>query len=171
LKEILISILESAQESKKLFDYAIENGSISLGLSITLSSVENWKILITKFISLLGNSEDIAFGEKFMELCSVQESMAKLLFTYMDVELYEVLSDAMVNSSDAFLEAGNAWDSFKDYDPFSLKRSAGMGLRVFLPMFGTIGFDYGVGFDKRKKGEKFFQNYGEFNIIIGVEPE
>ncbi len=71
----------------------------------------------------------------------------------------------------SFLEAGNAWDSFKDYDPFSLKRSAGMGLRVFLPMFGTIGFDYGVGFDKPKNGEKFFQNYGEFNIIIGVEPE
>ena len=47
-----------------------------------------------------------------------------------------------------------------------------MGLRVFLPMFGTIGFDYGVGFDKRANPEsKFFSNYGKFNIIIGVEPE
>ncbi len=75
-----------------------------------------------------------------------------------------------------FLEAGNAWDEFKSYDPFNLKRSAGLGLRVFLPMFGTIGFDYGLGFDKafdkaEAPGSKFFKNYGKFNIIIGVEPE
>ncbi len=72
----------------------------------------------------------------------------------------------------SFLEAGNAWDHASDYNPFNLKRSAGLGLRVFLPMFGTIGFDYGVGFDKPKiDNTKFFDNYGEFNIIIGVEPE
>ncbi|RYD81267.1 MAG: outer membrane protein assembly factor BamA [Sphingobacteriales bacterium] len=48
----------------------------------------------------------------------------------------------------AFVEGGNAWLRFKDYDPFTLKRSAGLGIRAFLPMFGLIGFDVGYGFDK-----------------------
>ena len=68
-----------------------------------------------------------------------------------------------------FFEAGNAWQSFQDYNPFDLKRSVGMGLRVFLPMFGTLGFDYGIGFDK--VGDKTLSNYGKFSIILGFEPE
>jgi outer membrane protein insertion porin family len=47
----------------------------------------------------------------------------------------------------AFLEGGNAWLNFKDFDPFTIKRSAGAGVRVFLPMFGLLGFDWGYGFD------------------------
>jgi outer membrane protein insertion porin family len=46
-----------------------------------------------------------------------------------------------------FAEAGNAWSQAKDYNPFQLKRSAGVGLRIFLPMFGLLGFDYGWRFD------------------------
>lgn len=46
-----------------------------------------------------------------------------------------------------FAEAGNAWSDFSDYSPFNLKRSAGVGVRVFLPMMGILGFDYGYGFD------------------------
>ena len=69
----------------------------------------------------------------------------------------------------AFLEAGNSFQTFKDYNPFDVKRSAGVGLRVFLPMFGTLGFDYGVGFDK--PGEKTWSSRGKFSIILGFEPE
>ena len=47
----------------------------------------------------------------------------------------------------SFLEAGNTWDDYKKYNPFKVKRSAGVGLRVFLPMFGLLGLDYGFGFD------------------------
>ena len=47
----------------------------------------------------------------------------------------------------AFLEAGNAWKNFKTYNPFDIKRSAGVGVRVFLPMFGVLGLDWGYGFD------------------------
>jgi outer membrane protein insertion porin family len=47
----------------------------------------------------------------------------------------------------AFLEAGSAFDNFKDYDPFDLKRSAGFGLRIFMPAFGLLGIDFGYGFD------------------------
>ena len=69
----------------------------------------------------------------------------------------------------AFAQGGNAWKSLRDFNPFEIKRSVGMGLRVFLPMFGTLGFDYGLGLDK--PGPKTFQNLGDFNIVLGFEPE
>lgn len=69
----------------------------------------------------------------------------------------------------AFAQGGNAWQSFRDFNPFDLKRSAGIGVRVFLPMFGTLGFDYGIGFDK--SGIRSLENLGDFNIILGFEPE
>jgi len=47
----------------------------------------------------------------------------------------------------AFLEAGNAWYDFSDINPFSVHRSAGVGIRIFLPMFGKLGVDWGYGFD------------------------
>ncbi len=46
-----------------------------------------------------------------------------------------------------FAEAGNSFQNFKSFNPFVVKRSAGVGLRVFLPMFGLLGLDYGWGFD------------------------
>ncbi|MFC2152986.1 outer membrane protein assembly factor, partial [Bacteroidota bacterium] len=46
-----------------------------------------------------------------------------------------------------FIEAGNAWSSIENYNPFQVKRSAGLGLRAFLPMFGLLGIDWGYGFD------------------------
>jgi outer membrane protein insertion porin family len=73
----------------------------------------------------------------------------------------------------AFAQGGNAWQNVKDYNPFDIKRSAGMGLRVFLPMFGTLGFDYGFGFDKPgliSTGAKWTQ-YGRFSIVLGFEPD
>ncbi|HMM12523.1 MAG TPA: POTRA domain-containing protein [Bacteroidales bacterium] len=46
-----------------------------------------------------------------------------------------------------FLEAGNSWLGFGEFNPFELKRSAGFGVRIFLPMFGLLGLDWGYGFD------------------------
>lgn len=46
-----------------------------------------------------------------------------------------------------FLEGGNAWYSADEFEPFSIKRSAGIGVRAFLPMFGMLGVDVGYGFD------------------------
>lgn len=46
-----------------------------------------------------------------------------------------------------FVEAGNTWSKFKEFDPFDVRRSAGVGVRVFLPMFGLLGLDWGYGFD------------------------
>ena len=72
----------------------------------------------------------------------------------------------------AFAQGGNSWRTWRDFNPFDIKRSAGMGLRVFLPMFGTLGFDYGFGFDKPDSGRgSIFERFGRFNIVLGFEPE
>ena len=68
----------------------------------------------------------------------------------------------------AFAQGGNAWRRSRDFNPFDMKRSVGGGLRVFLPMFGVLGFDYGIGFDKG--GEKL-SDLATFNIVLGFEPE
>jgi len=72
-----------------------------------------------------------------------------------------------------FLDGGNAFNSFDEYNPFDIKRSTGLGLRVFLPMFGLIGFDYGIGWDKpnlQATGAKFTE-FGKFQVLLGFEPE
>lgn len=48
----------------------------------------------------------------------------------------------------SFLEAGNTYPNVANFNPFNVKRTAGVGIRVFLPMFGMLGLDYGIGFDK-----------------------
>ncbi len=47
-----------------------------------------------------------------------------------------------------FLEGGNAFNNFQEFNPFQLKRSAGVGLRIFMPAFGLLGIDFGYGFDQ-----------------------
>jgi outer membrane protein insertion porin family len=71
----------------------------------------------------------------------------------------------------AFAEGGNAFRSVKEFNPFELRRSAGLGLRVFLPMFGLLGFDYGIGFDQDLTGKTLKSGLGTFNIILGFEPD
>jgi outer membrane protein insertion porin family len=48
----------------------------------------------------------------------------------------------------AFLEAGNSFNNFQEFNPFQLRRSAGVGLRIFMPAFGLLGIDFGYGFDE-----------------------
>lgn len=66
-----------------------------------------------------------------------------------------------------FFEAGNSYDTFKEYDPFSLKRSAGFGLRVFMPAFGLLGIDFGHGFDAIPGTTQ--KNGWETHFIIGQQ--
>lgn len=72
-----------------------------------------------------------------------------------------------------FAQGGNQWDSISDYNPFDLKRSVGAGVRVFLPMFGLLGFDYGFGLDKTVPGEsrRNLGSLGKFSIVLGFEPD
>ena len=69
-----------------------------------------------------------------------------------------------------FFEAANGWYKFQDYNPFKLRRSVGVGMRFFLPMFGLLGFDYGIGLDRVKPGEGL-KNAAKFTFMLGQEPE
>jgi outer membrane protein insertion porin family len=71
-----------------------------------------------------------------------------------------------------FAEGGNAYSDIRRYNPLNLKRSVGAGVRIFLPMFGLLGFDYGIGFDNTpNNGTNIFSKYGRFRVILGFEPE
>ena len=69
-----------------------------------------------------------------------------------------------------FFEAANGWYQFKDYNPFRLRRSVGVGMRFFLPMFGLLGFDYGVGLDRITNGSRL-KDASRFTFMLGFEPE
>ena len=69
----------------------------------------------------------------------------------------------------SFIDAGNAWASVKDTNPFQLKRSAGFGVRIMLPMIGLMGIDWGYGFDKVSTNGVMQRAGGKFNFIIGQE--
>lgn len=69
-----------------------------------------------------------------------------------------------------FFEAANGWYSIKDYNPFKLRRSIGVGARFFLPMFGLLGFDYGIGLD-RITPTSGLKGAAKFTFMLGQEPE
>ena len=62
-----------------------------------------------------------------------------------------------------FLEGGNCWSDIRDFNPFQIKRSAGVGVRVFLPMIGLLGVDWGWGFDDPHYGKS------QFHFVIGQQ--
>jgi outer membrane protein insertion porin family len=68
-----------------------------------------------------------------------------------------------------FLEAGSSYPTFKDYNPFDLSRSAGFGLRVFMPAFGLLGIDLGYGFDALPGSVTNKANGWETHFIIGQQ--
>ena len=66
-----------------------------------------------------------------------------------------------------FIEGGASYDNFRDFNPFQLNRSAGAGLRIFMPQFGLLGIDFGYGFDPIP-GEST-PNGWETHFIIGQQ--
>ncbi|HKR06939.1 MAG TPA: outer membrane protein assembly factor BamA [Bacteroidia bacterium] len=69
-----------------------------------------------------------------------------------------------------FLEAGNSWSRFRDYNPFAVKRTAGVGIRIFLPMFGLLGLDWGYGFDRTNYDPLNAKHHGaEFQFTLGQQ--
>ena len=66
-----------------------------------------------------------------------------------------------------FLEAGNAWDNFDNFNPFTLKRSGGLGVRITIPGMGLMGLDYGWGFDEIPGNPN--ANIGQFHFSINQD--
>ena len=68
----------------------------------------------------------------------------------------------------SFLEAGNGYDNFREFNPFNSKRSAGFGVRIFMPAFGLLGIDFGYGFDSEMPND-LNPNGWETHFIIGQQ--
>lgn len=113
----------------------------------------------TPFISGRGleNSAQAAFGTKFTKF--VAELRYPISLNPM-ATVYPI----------AFFEMGNNWDEFNNLDFFNLYRSTGVGVRIFMPMFGMIGFDYGFPLDgpSAQTGADFLKS-GQFHFMIGQQ--
>ncbi len=68
-----------------------------------------------------------------------------------------------------FVEAGNAWVASRNFNPFDMKRSAGAGIRLFLPMFGLLGLDYAYGLDWKTLNSGLTTKPGQFHFFIGQQ--
>ncbi|MDE3741522.1 BamA/OMP85 family outer membrane protein [Maribacter polysaccharolyticus] len=69
----------------------------------------------------------------------------------------------------AFLEGGNGFNNFQDFNPFEIKRSAGVGLRIFMPAFGLLGIDFGYGFDQSYSSSSSGPSGWQTHFIIGQQ--
>lgn len=90
-------------------------------------------------------------------------------YTRLGIELrYPLMLEASTNIYVlGFVEAGNAWNDIKRVNPFDLKRSAGLGVRIFLPMIGMMGIDWAYGFDKVFGSKEY--GGSRFHFVLGQE--
>jgi outer membrane protein insertion porin family len=103
------------------------------------------------------------------------QQQARQYFTIFNKYTMELRYPLSLNPSSTiyalgFFEAANGWYSFKEYNPFRLRRSVGIGMRFFLPMFGLLGFDYGIGLDRLTPGGAL-KDAARFTFMLGFEPE
>ena len=103
------------------------------------------------------------------------QTNATNLFTIFNKYQLELRYPLVTNPSSTiyaltFFDAANGWSNFKEYNPFRLRRSVGVGMRFFLPMFGLLGFDYGLGLDRMQPGGRL-KDATRFNFMLGFEPE
>ncbi|MFN5134870.1 MAG: outer membrane protein assembly factor [Chitinophagaceae bacterium] len=122
---------------------------------------------------------------------STGQTSAQQFFTIFNKYSLEMRYPLSTNPSStifglAFFEAANGWydrselsnpvtgllytSRYQPYNPFKLRRSAGLGMRFFLPMFGLLGFDYGVGLDRYFPGARL-RDVTRFTFMLGFEPE
>jgi len=67
-----------------------------------------------------------------------------------------------------FVEGGNAWGKWEEFNPFAVKRAAGLGVRAFLPMFGMLGIDWGYGFDP-SRSKPYERSKGQWHFVLGQQ--
>jgi len=117
-------------------------GGSGLGGNNGLASVENVALRGYPDGQVVSNTVDLVSG-------SVINEGGSTIYNKFSLELrYPIsLKPAATIYGLAFLEGGSAYNNFKQFNPFQLNRSAGVGIRIFLPAFGLLGFDYAYGFD------------------------
>ena len=118
----------------------------------------------TEIISLRGY-EDYSLTPMRVTPYSTNQTYAGNIYDKFTVELrYPVILEPQSTIYVlGFLEGGNCWADIREFNPFQIKRSAGVGVRVFLPMIGLLGVDWGYGFDDSKNGGS------QFHFVIGQQ--
>jgi outer membrane protein insertion porin family len=119
---------------------------------------------------VLDGREIIAFRGYRLPTVGMPDGDGAAVYSKLTFELRQPLSLAPTATVwlHVFAEAGNAWPNFKTFNPFNLARSAGLGIRIFLPMFGLLGVDYGYGFDDGGSGVRNI-NGGNWHFMIGQQ--
>ncbi len=118
-----------------------------------------------EIISLRGYEDYSLTPKKVTPYSQSHESYAGNVYDKFTVELrYPViLQPQSTIFALVFLEGGNCWSDIRDFNPFQIKRSAGVGVRVFLPMIGLLGVDWGYGFDDATNGGS------QFHFVLGQQ--
>ena len=83
------------------------------------------------------------------------------------IEYRVLFSEAPTMYGFLFADAGNVWAGYDFVDPFDLKRSVGIGVRLFMPMLGLIGYDIGYGFDPSAYGDSVSPWGWDHHLIFG----
>ena len=120
---------------------------------------------VAEIISLRGYEDYSLTPRKMTPYSRNYESYAGNLYDKFTVELrYPVILQPQSTIFVlAFLEGGNCWSDIREFNPFQIKRSAGVGVRVFLPMIGLLGVDWGWGFDDTVNGGS------QFHFVLGQQ--
>ena len=100
---------------------------------------------------------------------SLSSRDGSVIYNKFSIELrYPITLNQVPTYTLAFLEAGNGYNSFREFNPFNSKRSAGVGVRIFMPAFGLLGIDFGYGFDNPAFGI-LEPNGWETHFLIGQQ--
>lgn len=154
-------VLRSAFEMGFLGYYNKNLRSPFEGFTVGGSGMSGYNIYGTEYISLRGYQD--------YSLSQTPGSNSSNMYSKFSMELrYPLaLKPSATIYGLAFLEGGNANNYFENYNPFNLYRSAGVGVRIFLPMFGLLGIDWGYGFDEIPGNPD--ANGGQFHFVIGQQ--
>jgi len=119
----------------------------------------------TEYVSMRGYES----GSLLPYNSATRSNMTGYLFNKFTMELRYPLSleQSATIYALTFLEAGNSFNKMKDYNPFQLKRAAGVGVRIFLPMFGMMGIDWGYGFNRVNSTGNV--SGSQFHFVLGQE--
>lgn len=143
--------------------------SIKLGALKTIPVGSGARSIVPFSARFVMGGSGMPYGEMLRgyEENSVGEYYGNVILKY-SLEFRLSLSESPTIYALAFAEAGNVWKDFNSVDPFNLKRSAGVGVRLFMPMLGMLGYDMGYGFDNVGNFENDGPRGWEHHLIFGM---
>lgn len=152
--------------------YRSERRSPFEGFEMGGTGISGYSMYGTDYIGLRGYADGtITNRGSFYKVTDMAALASKQATVYekftMELRYPIVLQEQTKIYGFGFIEGGNSWYRLKDFDPLKMFRSAGVGVRIFLPMFGLLGFDWGYGFDTVSGFDN--QKRSNFHFVLGQE--